>query len=143
MATMRTAEAHWEGNLIKGKGSVTLESSGTTYDVNWPARTERPDAATSPEELIAAAHASCYSMAFTHGMAEQGYTVDTVDTKAYVTFQPGEGITGITLAVKARVPGLPEEDFHAAAEEAKQNCPVSQALTGVKVITLEAKLLTH
>ncbi|MEF3112972.1 OsmC family protein [Streptomyces chrestomyceticus] len=142
MATTRTAQTHWEGNLLEGKGSVALASSNVgTFDVNWPARAEQPNGVTSPEELIAAAHSSCYSMAFSHGLAGQGYTVAALDTKADVTFQPGEGITGIVLTVKASVPGLSEEDFQAAAEDAKKNCPVSQALAGVKNITLQAELV--
>ncbi|MFC6061931.1 OsmC family protein [Streptomyces ochraceiscleroticus] len=142
MATTRTAKTHWEGNLMEGKGQVALDSSKIgTYDVSWPARTEEPGGKTSPEELIAAAHSSCYSMAFSHGLAGQGYTVETVDTQADVTFQPGEGITGIVLTVKARVPGLSEADFQAAAEDAKKNCPVSQALAAVKNIALNATLI--
>ncbi|BCK71321.1 hypothetical protein Srufu_052740 [Streptomyces libani subsp. rufus] len=142
MATTRTAKTHWEGNLLEGKGTVALESSKVgTYDVNWPARAEQPNGVTSPEELIAAAHSSCYSMAFSHGLAGKGYTVEALDTQADVTFQPGEGITGIALTVKARVPGLSEEDFQAAAQDAKANCPVSQALAGVKNITLAAELI--
>ncbi|KOG66214.1 peroxiredoxin [Streptomyces griseoflavus] len=142
MATTRTAQTHWEGNLMEGKGSVALSSSNVgTFDVNWPARAEQPNGVTSPEELIAAAHSSCYSMAFSHGLAGKGYTVAALDTKADVTFQPGEGITGIVLTVKASVPGLSEEDFRAAAEDAKKNCPVSQALAGVKNITLNAELV--
>ncbi|MEE1927794.1 OsmC family protein [Streptomyces sp. TRM 70351] len=142
MATTRTAKTHWEGNLLEGKGSVELASSGVgTYDVSWPSRAEQPGGRTSPEELIAAAHSSCYSMAFSHGLAGKGYTVESVDTQADVTFQPGEGITGIVLNVRASVPGLSEEDFQAAAEDAKKNCPVSQALAGVKDITLNAELV--
>ncbi|MET9297337.1 OsmC family protein [Streptomyces sp. NPDC003077] len=142
MATTRTAKTHWEGNLLEGKGTVALESSKVgTYEVSWPSRAEQANGRTSPEELIAAAHSSCYSMAFSHGLAGKGYTVEKVDTQADVTFQPGEGITGIVLTVRATVPGLSEEDFQAAAQDAKANCPVSQALAGVKNITLDAKLV--
>ncbi|MBN3929954.1 OsmC family protein [Streptomyces verrucosisporus] len=142
MATTRTAKTHWEGNLLEGKGNVALESSGIgTYQVSWPARAEEPGGKTSPEELIAAAHSSCYSMAFSGGLARKGHTVEKVDTQADVTFQPGEGITAIKLTVRATVPGLSEEDFQTAAEEAKANCPVSQALAGVKNITLDARLV--
>ncbi|MFH8343818.1 OsmC family protein [Streptomyces sp. NPDC018045] len=142
MATTRTAQTHWEGNLLEGKGQVSLASSNVgTFDVNWPARAEQPNGVTSPEELIAAAHSSCYSMALSHGLAGKGYTVTALDTTADVTFQPGEGITGIALTVRAGVPGLSEEDFRAAAEDAKKNCPVSQALAGVKNITLDAELV--
>jgi len=142
MATTRTATTHWEGTLLQGKGKVSLDSSKVgTYDINWPARAEQPNGVTSPEELIAAAHSACYSMAFSHGLAGQGYTVEDIDTQADVTFQPGEGITAIALTVKARVPGLSEEDFQAAAQDAKANCPVSQALKGVRNITLTAELV--
>lgn len=140
MATVRTANAHWEGSLKEGKGQVTLSSSGIgTYDVSWPARAEAPNGLTSPEELIAAAHSTCYSMALSNGLAQAGHAPDAVDTRADVTFVPGKGITGVHLSVRATVPGLSGEDFAAAAEDAKANCPVSQALTGT-TITLDAVL---
>ncbi|WP_436773069.1 OsmC family protein [Yinghuangia sp. YIM S09857] len=141
MATTRTATTHWKGALIGGAGTVSLDSSGVgTYDVSWPSRAEAANGKTSPEELIAAAHSSCYSMALSHGLAGAGTPPESVDTQANVTFQPGEGITGIALKVQARVPGLSEEDFQAAAQNAKENCPVSKALAGAP-ITLEAVLL--
>lgn len=144
MATVRTAFTRWTGNLLTGRGVVSLDSSGAdTYEVTWPARAEQRDGVTSPEELIAAAHSSCYSMAFSHEATERGYTVARVKTAAEVTFEPGEGITRIFLAVTACVPGLSESDFAVLAEQVKQNCPVSQALAGVKNITLEARLLDH
>ena len=140
MATTRTANTHWEGALLDGSGRVSLDSSGLgSYDVTWPARAEEPNGKTSPEELIAAAHSACYSMALSHGLAQRGTPPEQVDTRADVTFQPGEGITGIHLTVRASVPGLSAEDFQSAAEGAKNNCPVSQALTGTK-ITLDATL---
>ncbi|QFZ16113.1 OsmC family protein [Saccharothrix syringae] len=140
MATTRKATTHWEGNLLEGSGSVALESSGIgTYDVSWPSRAEQANGKTSPEELIAAAHSSCYSMALSHGLAQAGTPPRTVDTSAEVTFQPGTGITGIHLTVTADVPGLDAEGFAAAAENAKQNCPVSKALAGTE-ITLTATL---
>ena len=140
MATTRTANAHWEGNLLEGSGTVALDSSGlATFQVTWPSRAEQPNGKTSPEELIAAAHAACYSMALSHGLAGAGYTAEALDTKAEVTFQPGEGITGIKLTLRGSVPGISEADFLAAAEDAKKNCPVSQALAGT-TITLEAAL---
>ncbi|GAA3460447.1 MULTISPECIES: OsmC family peroxiredoxin [Saccharothrix] len=140
MATTRKATTHWEGNLLEGKGSVALESSGIgTYDVSWPSRAEEANGKTSPEELIAAAHSSCYSMALSHGLAQAGTPPQTVDTSAEVTFQPGKGITGIHLTVTASVPGLDADAFAEAAENAKKNCPVSQALAGTE-ITLTATL---
>ncbi|PRY45960.1 OsmC family protein [Umezawaea tangerina] len=141
MATTRKATTHWEGNLLEGKGAVTLESSGVgTYDVSWPSRAEAANGKTSPEELIAAAHSSCYSMALSHGLAQAGTPPTSVDTSAEVTFQPGTGITGIHLTVHASVPGLDAAAFAEAAEGAKKNCPVSQALAGT-TITLDATLV--
>jgi len=140
MATTRNATTHWEGSLFEGSGKVSLESSGIgTYDVSWPSRAEEANGKTSPEELIAAAHSSCFSMALSNGLAQKGTAPTALDTSAAVTFQPGKGITGIHLTVTGTVDGLSEEDFVAAAEDAKANCPVSQALTGT-TITLEAKL---
>ena len=140
MATTRTATTRWEGSLLEGAGKVTMESSGLgTYDVSWPARAEEPNGKTSPEELIAAAHSSCFSMALSGALAKQGTPPTSLDTKADVTFQPGEGITGVHITVVGRVEGMSAEDFQAAAEGAKQNCPVSKALTGTTV-TLDASL---
>lgn len=141
MATVRSANAHWEGSLIEGSGTVELASSGqATFGVTWPSRSEEANGKTSPEELIAAAHSTCYSMALSHGLSGAGTPPTTVDTSADVTFQPGQGITGIHLTVKAAVPGLTAEQFAEAAENAKQNCPVSAALTGT-TITLDATLV--
>jgi osmotically inducible protein OsmC len=140
MATTRTATTRWEGSLTEGAGKVTMQSSGLgTYDVSWPARTEEPNGKTSPEELIAAAHSSCFSMALSGALAKQGTPPTSLDTKADVTFVPGTGITGVHLTVVGSVEGMSAEDFQAAAEGAKQNCPVSQALTGTE-ITLDASL---
>jgi osmotically inducible protein OsmC len=141
MATTRTANAHWEGSLLEGSGRVSLDSSGLgTFEVTWASRAEDPNGRTSPEELIAAAHSSCFNMALSNGLAKAGNPPAALDTRADVTFQPGEGITGIVLTVRARVPGMSAEDFQAAAEDAKANCPVSQALTGT-TITLDAALV--
>ena len=140
MATTRVATARWEGSLLEGAGKVTLESSGLgTYDVTWVSRSQEPGGRTSPEELIAAAHASCFSMALSNGLAKAGSPPDALDVRAEVTFQPGTGITGIQLTVRGTVPGMGEEDFLAAAEDAKANCPVSKALAGT-TITLDAGL---
>ncbi|WP_068403140.1 OsmC family protein [Kribbia dieselivorans] len=138
MATTRTAAAHWEGSLMEGSGQVTLQSSGIgTYPVTWASRAQDPEGRTSPEELIAAAHSTCFSMALSNGLAKAGTPPTTIDTTADVTFQPGEGITGIVLRVVGAVPGLTAEQFEAAAQDAKENCPVSQALKAVP-ISLEA-----
>ncbi|GAA1882921.1 OsmC family protein [Actinomadura bangladeshensis] len=140
MATTRTANAHWEGSLIEGQGTVSLDSSKLgTYDVTWASRSEEPGGRTSPEELIAAAHSTCYSMALSHALAGAGSPPEKVDTKAEVTFQPGEGITGVHLTVRASVPGLSAADFEKFAQDAKAGCPVSRALAGT-TITLDAAL---
>ncbi|MEU8650652.1 OsmC family protein [Streptomyces sp. NPDC048737] len=141
MATTRSAHTVWEGSLIEGNGVVTFDSSGAIDEqpVTWAARTQEANGKTSPEELIAAAHSSCFSMAFSHALAGAGTPPTKLVTSADVTFQPGEGITGIHLTVEGTVPGLDSDAFVAAAEQAKVNCPVSQALKAVP-ITLSAKL---
>lgn len=140
MATTRTANTHWEGSLTEGAGRVSLDSSGLgAYDVTWASRAEDPNGRTSPEELVAAAHSACFSMALSNGLTKAGNPPDALDTRADVTFRPGEGITGVHITVRGRVPGMSNDDFVAAAEEAKQNCPVSKALTGT-TITLDAAL---
>jgi osmotically inducible protein OsmC len=140
MATVRTATTHWKGSLFEGSGQVTLETSGIgTYDVTWASRAEEANGKTSPEELIAAAHSSCFSMALSNGLNSAGTPPQELETKADVTFKPGTGITGIHLTVVGTVEGMSEEDFVNAAEDAKKNCPVSQALTGTE-ITLTASL---
>ena len=140
MATTRTAETRWEGSLLEGAGRVTMASSGLgTFDVSWPSRAEEANGKTSPEELIAAAHSSCFSMALSSGLAKAGTPPTSLDTRADVTFVPGTGITGVHLTVVGVVPGMSAEDFAAAAEGAKAGCPVSQALSGT-TITLDASL---
>ena len=137
MAATRTASAHWEGSLMEGAGEVTLQSSGIgTYAVTWAARTEESNGKTSPEELIAAAHSTCFSMALSHALAQAGTPPTSLDTTANVTFQPGTGITGIALSVVGNVPGMTAEQFEEAAQGAREGCPVSQALKAVP-ITLE------
>jgi osmotically inducible protein OsmC len=139
MATVRTAEAHWEGSLREGQGEVELLSSETgSFEVTWAARTEQPNGKTSPEELIAAAHSSCFSMQLSGGLARAGNPPTSLDTRADVTFDP-PNITGVKLTVTGVVPGITAEQFEAAAQDAKENCPVSKALTGT-TITLEASL---
>jgi osmotically inducible protein OsmC len=134
MATTRSAAGEWHGSLIEGSGKVTLESSGLgTFDVTWASRAEQPEGRTSPEELIAAAHASCFSMALSGGLAKGGTPPTTLNTRAEVDFQPGEGITGIRLHVTGDVPGLDADGFREAAEAAKVGCPVSKALAAVPI----------
>ena len=140
MTVTSEATTVWKGGLIDGSGQVTFQSSGIgTFDVNWKARSEGSTSVTTPEELIAAAHSSCFSMAFSLALAQNGTPPESIDTTASVTFTPGTGITGSHLNVNAVVPGLDREDFDRIAEDAKVNCPVSQALAGIE-ITLEATL---
>ncbi|MEV7394405.1 MULTISPECIES: OsmC family protein [Streptomyces] len=140
MATTRTAHTVWEGSLTEGNGVITFDSSGISEQpVTWAARSQEANGKTSPEELIAGAHSSCFSMALSHALAGAGTPPTRLVTNADVTFQPGTGITGIHLTVEGTVPGLDEDGFVAAAEDAKKNCPVSQALAGT-TITLSAKL---
>jgi osmotically inducible protein OsmC len=142
MATDRTAKVTWHGDLMSGSGRVDSATSGAIggLDVDWRARSEDGAAKTSPEELIAAAHATCLSMALSHGLAQAGHPADELNTSATVSFQPGEGITKIALQVTGNVPGMSQDDFRQAAETAKDNCPVSKALASVPEITLDARL---
>ncbi|WP_248761590.1 OsmC family protein [Pseudarthrobacter sp. SSS035] len=140
MAATRTAHTVWNGDLMTGSGQTTLDSSGLgTFEVTWKARTEAAEGKTSPEELIAAAHASCFSMAFSNMLAQAGHAPDEVNTKADVTFVPGTGITGSHLTMSAKIPGVSEEEFQRIAGEAKTGCPVSGALASI-AITLDASL---
>ncbi|WP_347354540.1 OsmC family peroxiredoxin [Intrasporangium sp.] len=136
MATTRTGSAHWEGTLFEGKGSTKLETSGVgQFDVTWPARAEDAGGVTSPEELIAAAHATCFAMQLSNLLAQAGHPAASLDTTSSVVFDAPK-ITGITLTVKGNVPGMSDEDFRKHAENAKDTCPVSQALKAVPM-TLE------
>ncbi|WP_347978687.1 OsmC family protein [Microbacterium sp. ProA8] len=140
MTVTSEASTAWKGALFDGSGEVSLVSSGLgTYPVNWKARSEGSTSVTTPEELIAAAHSSCFSMALSLALAENGTPPESIDTTASVTFKPGTGITGSHLNVNAVVPGLEPEDFERIAQGAKVGCPVSQALAGIE-ITLEATL---
>jgi osmotically inducible protein OsmC len=135
MATIRTAHTVWNGTLTDGSGQTTLDSSGLgTYDVTWKARSEEANGKTSPEELIAAAHSACFSMAFSNGLAQAGYRADEIRTQAEVDFVPGTGITTSKLTVSAKVPGISEEEFQKLAEDAKTGCPVSGALKGIDIL---------
>jgi lipoyl-dependent peroxiredoxin len=139
--TVSSAQAHWEGSLIEGQGEIEFLSSALgSVEVDWKSRAGEGGHTTTPEELIAAAHSACYSMALSHALAGNGTPPASVDTKADVTFVPGQGITGILLTVKAAVPGLTAEQFATFAADAKTGCPVSAALTGT-TITLDAVLV--
>jgi osmotically inducible protein OsmC len=143
MAAERRASVTWNGDLMSGSGTIDEVGSGAfgPLDVSWAARSEEASGGkTSPEELIAAAHASCFSMALSLGLAKAGTPPDRLQTSAVVTFVPGTGITKSALTVRGSVPGLDADGFREAAEAAKKGCPVSQALAGVPEITLDADL---
>jgi osmotically inducible protein OsmC len=135
MAADRTASATWNGNLTEGTGTIHSFGSGALGElpITWAARSQESNGQTSPEELIAAAHASCFSMAFANMLFKKGFTAEQIDTTATVTFVPGTGITTSRLVMRGRVPGVSEDEFFATAEEAKAGCPVSQALAGVEI----------
>lgn len=142
MAAERTAHVTWSGSLMEGSGTIDRVGSGAfgPLDVTWASRTEESNGQTSPDELVAAAHAACFSMALSHALAQAGTPPERLETTATVTFVPGTGITKSALTVRGRVPGMEEESFRAAAETAKENCPVSKALAAVPEITLDASL---
>jgi lipoyl-dependent peroxiredoxin len=142
MATDRRAEVTWSGDLMSGSGTVESVGSGAfdPFRVTWASRTGEEDGLSSPEELIAAAHASCFSMALASGLAKAGSPPESLSTSATVTFEPGTGITRSVLDVQGTVPGVDEAAFRDAAETAKENCPVSQALKGNVELEVRARL---
>ncbi|GGC78201.1 peroxiredoxin [Tersicoccus solisilvae] len=128
------ATTTWNGDLFTGSGTVNLDTSGAAnLAVNWKARAEESGSATTPEELIGAAHATCFTMQFSNELKENGTPPTTLRTSAEVTFEVGKGITGIVLTVDGEVPGISAEDFSRVADSAKQHCPVSQALKAVDI----------
>jgi osmotically inducible protein OsmC len=142
MATEKTARATWEGDLLNGSGHVKTDSGSVDADMSWAARAQDVDGA-SPEELIAAAHATCVSMALAAGLAREGTPPQRLETEATTAFeQIGEGfkLTSVRLTIRGQVDGLDDDAFRAAAEGAKENCPVSQALMGNVEISVEASL---
>ena len=142
MATERHANVVWQGDLMNGSGTIEASPSGAigALDVSWASRSEEPNGKTSPEELIAAAWASCFSMALANGLAKGGTPPEKLETSASVTFQPGEGIVKGALSVKGTVTGMDADAFRDAATTAKENCPVSKALAGIPEVTLDASL---
>jgi osmotically inducible protein OsmC len=132
----------WAGDLLSGEGMIESVGSGAfgPQRVSWKARTEEPGGNTSPEELLAAAHAACFSMALSGALARAGHTAEALSTSATVTFVPGTGITKSVLDVRGTVPGMDEAAFREAAENAKENCPVSQALKGNVELQVTARL---
>jgi osmotically inducible protein OsmC len=142
MATDKTARVTWRGDLLTGGGTIESVGSGAfaPLAVSWPARTGDMSGTTSPEELIAAAHAACFSMAFSNGLNERGTPPESLAVSATVTFVPGTGITKSALEVDGDVPGIDDRAFREAAEHAKENCPVSKALRGNVELTVLARL---
>jgi osmotically inducible protein OsmC len=145
MAAVRTATVTWQGDLNTGRGSVSAGSSDTFLDlpVSWASRTEGPDGRTSPEELLAAAHASCFAMAFSGALAKAGTPPEHLHVSAEVTFdklEAGWTVVSSALTVIGRVPGSSHEAFVAAAESTKQGCPISRALAGNVELSVEATL---
>ena len=139
----RTANTVWEGGLAKGNGNLSLKSGATDdLQVTWASRTERSDGKTSPEELIAAAHASCFAMALSHELGEAGNPPERLDVTSTVTLDEVDGAPTVTtskLTVRGRVPGIDQDEFEKAAQGAGENCPISRALGGVD-ISVDAKL---
>jgi osmotically inducible protein OsmC len=145
MAAIRRADATWQGDLFKGSGTVSAATSRafTALPVTWASRTEEADGRTSPEELVAAAHAACYQMAFSNGLAQAGHPAERLDVRATVTFDKTEAgwtVVSSALTVRGHVPGMDAEAFRAAAETAKDGCPISRALKGNVALSVEATL---
>ena len=142
MATDRNAKVTWTGSLMEGSGRIDGVGSGAfgPLDVTWASRAEEPDGRTSPEGLIAAAWAACFSMALSHALAGAGTPPERLETSVTVTFQPGEGIVKGAIEVVGTVPGVDRDGFVEQAEGAVKNCPVSKALTGIPDVTLAATL---
>jgi len=141
----RRADAVWTGSLAQGSGEVTLSTSGAAgpLPVTWASRTERSEGKTSPEELVAAAHASCYCMALSHILGENGTPPEKLEASATVTFAPIEGgfkVAASALTVRGTVPGIDEAAFKEAAAAAKDGCPISGALKGNVELSVEATL---
>jgi|SRR6476469_275833 len=141
MATESSASTIWRGSLTEGSGTTHPESGAfQDVEVTWASRTERSAGKTSPEELLAAAHASCYCMALSHELSEAGNKPEQLAATATVDFVPGEGVKSSHIVVTGRVPGVDAEQFEDAAQSAGKNCPISGALTGNIEISVEATL---
>lgn len=142
MAATRTASASWSGDLFSGQGTVSGTSSNALSDlpVTWAARTEESGGKTSPEELVAAAHAACYAMAFSNTLAPAGHVPESLEVTAAVTFVPGTGVTKSELTVVGKVPGLSEAEFKDFAQQGEAACPISNLIRGGAEITVDAKL---
>src|SRR4051794_18332268 len=143
MAAESSATTVWQGDLGHGSGTTTPASGAfPEVDVSWASRTERAAGKTSPEELLAAAHASCYCMALSHELGEAGNAPDRLEATATVEFEPGEGVRSSRIVVSGRVPGIDQDAFASAAQAAGDGCPISGALKGYVEISVEATLET-
>jgi osmotically inducible protein OsmC len=144
MAAVRRADVSWDGNLAQGQGVVSASTSGAFTDlpVTWGSRTEESDGRTSPEELVAAAHAACYAMAFSGDLGRNGTPPEHLDVSAAVTFDKLDKwtVTSSAITVRGRVPGIDEDRFREIAEGTRDNCPISRALKGNVELTVEATL---
>ena len=145
MSAVRRAEVSWSGDLATGTGTVSAKTSGAFSDlpVSWAARTESSDGKTSPEELVAAAHASCYAMAFSGGLARAGQPPEHLAVTAEVTFdklEAGWRVVSSALTVRGRVPGMSNDEFVALAEVARDGCPISNAIKGNVALSVDAAL---
>lgn len=141
MASESRATTVWEGDLTHGRGTTSAASGALPdIEVTWSARTERTPGTTSPEELLAAAHASCFCMGLSHGLAEAGNPPERLEATATVSFVAGEGVKSSRIAVRGRVPGIDQSAFEQAAREAGEGCPISQALKGNIEVSVEATL---
>ena len=147
MAAVRTATVTWQGSLADGDGTVTAGSSGlfTDLPVSWGSRIEQPEGRTSPEELLAAAHAACFAMAFSADLGRAGYTPEELHVEAEVTFdklEAGWTVTKSALTVLGHVHGISADEFDRIAEGARDGCPISRALAGNVALSVDATLET-
>jgi lipoyl-dependent peroxiredoxin len=141
MAAISKATAHWEGGLDDGRGTAKVDSGAIPeVEVTWAQRVERTEGTTSPEELLAAAHAACFCMAFSHQLAQDGKRPDSLDCAVGIDFVPGEGVTASRIEIRGRVPELDQAGFEQAADTAHENCPISGALRGNVEMSVKATL---
>jgi len=141
MAAISRADATWEGDLMSGGGNVKPDSGAfAELPITWASRAERQHGKTSPEELIAAAHAACFSMAFSNGLAKAGHKPERLDTRVEIEFVPGTGITTSTITVRGHIHGISDDEFQKLAKEAEEGCPVSKAMHGNVELRLHATL---
>jgi lipoyl-dependent peroxiredoxin len=135
MATERKVEVEWIGDLMEGEGKIISSTSGKLpeLDVTWMARQDEEEGLTSPEELLAAAHATCFSMQLVHGLVGSGWSPDEVQVSATVSFETGVGVTGSHLVARVEVDGIDDDLLREVAERAKATCPVSKALAGIEI----------